>query len=83
MNEYEICLKCHSQNSAFDMAKKSMAKQFSASAVSQHPVTQVSKGRTSNSLIAKVSSSPLMKCSDCHTNDDPDGPNYLWPVWWS
>ena len=74
MNEYEICMKCHSQDVAFDMTRTDLTKQFSLSAISQHPVTQVSKSRTSKSLIDKVSSGPLMKCSDCHTNDDPNGP---------
>lgn len=72
--EYEICLKCHFQNGGFDVAKRSLKKQFSIGAVSQHPVTQASKSRSSMSLIDRASVGSLMKCSDCHTNDDPDGP---------
>lgn len=72
MHEYEICLKCHSGFVGFDRSAKDLTGEFAFSARSQHPVTKASIGKNLPSL--SLTEDNLMKCSDCHTNDNPDGP---------
>jgi predicted CXXCH cytochrome family protein len=72
--EYEICLKCHSVGLDIDRTSKNMLQQFSVTVLSQHPVTKRDLGPGSVSLSSELSPDARMKCSDCHTNDNPDGP---------
>ena len=73
--EYEVCLKCHSSQTTFDEKKKNIRLSFSLSSASQHPVTAEMPAVKSISIKSKaLNFSSKMKCSDCHTNDDPDGP---------
>ena len=39
-----------------------------------HPVSRLPRGRGQTSLAATAATGTSMKCSDCHTNDDSDGP---------
>ncbi|MBI5467305.1 MAG: hypothetical protein HY975_03810 [Candidatus Kerfeldbacteria bacterium] len=71
--EYQVCLKCHAEMAGLDGSDRSLGRSFSVSAVSQHPVTRAASGKRSPSL-ASSASTILMKCSDCHTNDDLSGP---------
>lgn len=75
-NEFEICLKCHSESTGLTSStSRNMLREFSVSVVSQHPVTKITSASRSVSLsLSGPQSGALMKCSDCHTNDDPDGP---------
>lgn len=72
-NEYEVCLKCHSQTLGFNNPKD-MGEAFSLSVVSQHPVTKLNNSKKSISLKSSAATDGHMKCSDCHTNDDKNGP---------
>lgn len=73
--EYEVCLKCHVDPSGLSNKRgRNMAAAFSPSVVSQHPVTKPMVMRKSVSLLNAASAGSTMKCSDCHTNDDPNGP---------
>ena len=74
MHEYEICLKCHSGIYSFDRSKSDPRREFSPSVRSQHPVTIAGVGKRLPSLKTMAGHGTLMKCSDCHTNDNPDGP---------
>ncbi len=73
-NEYEICFKCHVDRTAVETSSDNAFKQFSLINTSQHPVTKASTSGKSTSLIKALGPGNMMKCSDCHTNDDPDGP---------
>jgi hypothetical protein len=72
--EYEVCLKCHVEPAGLGNASRSVLSEFTINVISQHPVTQRTAGGRSVSLNASLSSGTMMNCSDCHTNDDPDGP---------
>lgn len=72
--EYQICLKCHTDAAGFSSPESDLARAFSTSVTSQHPVTRPSAGLQSVSLLGEAAAMTQMKCSDCHTNDDPNGP---------
>jgi hypothetical protein len=72
--EYEICLKCHSENEGRRRPEANLRSQFSSSARSMHPVSRPPTGIRQVSLTAAASAGRSMRCTDCHTNDDPNGP---------
>jgi hypothetical protein len=72
--EYQICLKCHTDVTGLSRKEADIARVFETSVMSQHPVTKPFDGRRSVSLLSEQHTTTQMKCSDCHTNDDPDGP---------
>jgi Zn finger protein HypA/HybF involved in hydrogenase expression len=72
--EYEVCLKCHSDETYLQTDVVPLDQAFHVAARSQHPVTRPSSGQEMPSVIARFAPSSSMTCSDCHTNDDPDGP---------
>lgn len=73
--EYEVCLKCHVDETLLRTDKVPLDVAFDRAARSQHPVTRPSTGNIVPSLIAsRRPLSSTMTCSSCHTNDDPDGP---------
>jgi len=72
--EYEVCLKCHLERTGLGDAARGVLSEFAINVASQHPVTQRATGGRTVSLSASLSSGTIMNCSDCHTNDDPDGP---------
>lgn len=73
-HEYEICLKCHTGNSGLLSDEKDMRQVFSVSTASQHPVTKPASIDKPASLFKSATPGVQMRCSDCHTNDNPDGP---------
>ncbi len=72
--EYEVCLKCHSDNEGIRDEKKNIRRQFESSAKSMHPVSRSGRATGQPSLSASPIMSSGMTCTDCHTNDDPNGP---------
>lgn len=72
--EYEICLKCHAEYVGLDKPNHDLLAEFSTSVNSQHPVTRPATGKNRESLSSGAIVQATMECSDCHTNDDPDGP---------
>jgi predicted CXXCH cytochrome family protein len=72
--EYEICLKCHATVQGPKSNSINLRQSFSLTNKSQHPVTTSPKGSNSKSLKISMGISGTMKCSDCHTNDDENGP---------
>ena len=72
--EYEVCLKCHASPAGRGDASRAVLSEFEISVVSQHPVSRRTTDGRAVSLNSSLSSGGLMNCSDCHTNDDPDGP---------
>jgi predicted CXXCH cytochrome family protein len=72
--EYEICLKCHSESGARRETTKDIRQQFAHGMRSMHPVTKPSAGTRQVSLKPSLTVGSVMKCTDCHSNDDLDGP---------
>ncbi len=72
--EYQLCFKCHgdSENRPGNQANTRL--EFSTSNASYHPV--IAPGTNSNvpSLLAPWTEQSTMNCSDCHGNNDPQGP---------
>lgn len=71
--EYEICLKCHSDIMG-GLSGEDIKTQFSPNVRSMHPVTRPSVGTHQASLKSSGLIGATMACSDCHGNDDPNGP---------
>ena len=75
VNEYEICFKCHVDNTAIGDIEGNAFRDFAPDYVSQHPVSRpASLTHKAPSLTMSLSARNTMKCSDCHTSDDPNGP---------
>jgi predicted CXXCH cytochrome family protein len=73
-SEYELCFKCHSFSANLPADQKNKADQFSMSNPSYHPVITEGKNSDVPSLIFPLTASSLIKCTDCHNNDDSSGP---------
>jgi len=71
--EYELCYKCHGQNQNLSSGSDISAL-LNLSNRSFHPVETVGMSLNVPSLKADWSEQSLMTCSDCHGNDDPQGP---------
>ncbi len=71
--EYEICLKCHSEVIG-GRSDADMRTQFSPVVTSMHPVTRPSSGKGQVSLTSYSQGRTTMNCSDCHRSEDPSGP---------
>ncbi len=74
VHEYEICLKCHSDETSGAGSADNLRRQFSLKVRSMHPVTRPALGSRPASLKASPQSSGTMRCSDCHRSDNSDGP---------
>lgn len=72
--EYELCFKCHSYSANLPADQTNKAEVFDISNPSYHPV--IAPGRNNNvpSLIHPLTTSSIIKCTDCHNNNDPTGP---------
>lgn len=72
--EYEVCLKCHGFSTVSLPGQRDVAADFELSNRSFHPVMSIGNGIDVPSLKEPWSTVSMMTCSDCHGNDDPDGP---------
>lgn len=70
--EYQLCYNCHS-DSANLPPEKNIATAFSPSNASYHPIETYGKNSFVPSLKREYTASSIIKCSDCHGNDDPSG----------
>jgi predicted CXXCH cytochrome family protein len=72
--EYELCFKCHSYsaNLPFDQTNKALI--FNLKNPSYHPVLGPGTNNDVPSLTGAFTTSSVIKCTDCHGNDDPIGP---------
>jgi hypothetical protein len=71
--EYEVCLKCHSDERAVNGRERNLRLVMGPNARSSHPVAVPFTGVNSPSLTGEATGARRMKCSDCHGNDDPNG----------
>jgi predicted CXXCH cytochrome family protein len=72
-SEYQLCYNCHS-DSANLPPEKNIATAFSPFNSSYHPVETYGKNSFVPSLKKAYTASSIIKCSDCHGNDDRTGP---------
>lgn len=72
--EYELCLKCHVQPGSIGTTGKRLEDQIAPQALSQHPVTVEGSGKKLPSLAKVLAPGSRMRCSSCHSSDDPNGP---------
>lgn len=73
-SEYQLCYACHS-DSANLPPERNIAAAFSPSNASYHPVETYGKSSFMPSLKRAYAESSIIKCSNCHGNDDPSGPS--------
>ena len=79
-NEYEICFKCHSDNSMTpDYTERYLGStntrlDFNPANVSFHPVTDFGKNSNPKGLIPKYNASSIIKCSSCHSSNGENVP---------
>jgi predicted CXXCH cytochrome family protein len=74
VREYEVCLKCHAEKAGLGNASREVLSDFAGSVRSSHPVVQALSAGRSPSLNSSLADGGTLRCSACHTNDDPDGP---------
>jgi predicted CXXCH cytochrome family protein len=72
--EYELCFNCHSYSANLPADQTNMAEMFNVSNPSFHPVIAPGRNADVPSLIPTLTASSLIKCTDCHNNDDAEGP---------
>ncbi len=72
--EYELCFNCHSYSANLPADQTNKAEVFNASNPSFHPITAPGRNPNVPSLIPPLSPSSLIRCTNCHGNDDRAGP---------
>lgn len=70
--EFELCYNCHSDSANLPQ-QKNIAEAFSPLNASYHPVETYGKNSLVPSLKKGYTASSLIRCSDCHGNDDLAG----------
>ncbi len=74
MNEYELCFNCHSYSANLPADQTNKAELFGIENPSYHPLLGPGKNLLVPSLIPPLTETSIIKCTDCHNNDDPLGP---------
>lgn len=72
--EYELCFNCHLNSANLPADQVGKMELFDITNRSFHPVEAQGKNSNVPSLIPPLTASSLIKCTDCHNNDDPRGP---------
>ena len=79
--EYELCFNCHSDSYNLPVDSENKRLEFDEGNPSYHPVVAEGKNSTVPSLVAPYKESAvspgdvsIIKCTDCHNNDDEKGP---------
>jgi len=72
--EYEVCYKCHTDSANLPFGASNLRLLFDPANPSYHPVEAAGRNTDVPSLIRTMSVHDTIRCSDCHGNDDPFGP---------
>lgn len=79
--EYELCYLCHSDSANLPLRSTNKRVEFATTNLSFHPVEAEGKNLAVISLVRpyrekKISPSDIsvIKCTDCHSSDDPNSP---------
>lgn len=77
VNQYEVCYRCHAENNFFgtqnvlrQIHELNTRLDFDPQNPSFHPVVSIGKGGSVPSLRAQYSTSSMIYCTDCHSNND-------------
>ncbi|MCG2722502.1 MAG: hypothetical protein L6290_10890 [Thermodesulfovibrionales bacterium] len=73
-SEYELCFNCHAYSANLPADQTNKAEIFNISNPSFHPIITPGKNIDVPSLVPPLTSTSLIKCTDCHNNDDSAGP---------
>lgn len=80
--EYELCFRCHGDSSNKPapptprvFINTNVRQEFATSTGSYHPVVRVGQNNNVPSLISSLSTSSIIKCTDCHNNNSGPGNN--------
>ncbi len=80
-NTYEICFKCHADDNVINtlpitrvLPNLNTRTEFNPGNPSYHPVAAPGVNPDVPSLISPLTTSSIITCSDCHSNDDLSGP---------
>jgi uncharacterized CHY-type Zn-finger protein len=80
-NEYELCYRCHAESANLPGRYINKRSEFSLNNPSYHPVEGEGRNTAVISLIRPYKEKKVVpgdisviKCTDCHNNDDPNGP---------
>ncbi len=74
-NEYEVCFKCHADNTSRQpliprrIVQNNTRLEFNPAAVSYHPVAAPGRNPNVPSLRPGMTTSSIIACSDCHNSD--------------
>ncbi len=78
---YEVCYKCHAWHDSFALPtvdrvlrNSNVADEFSPNNASYHPVEAQGKNMNVPSLVQPLTTSTLVRCTDCHGTDAGSGP---------
>lgn len=74
VKDYELCFNCHSDNNKLPVDQTNKRMDFDENNPSYHPVLSVGKNGNVPSLINEYTAESIITCSDCHNNDDKNGP---------
>jgi predicted CXXCH cytochrome family protein len=74
MFEYELCFNCHLNSANLPSEQIGKMDRFDVTSASFHPVEAQGKNKDVPSLMPPLTAASLIKCTDCHNNDDPRGP---------
>ncbi len=72
--EYELCFNCHLNSANLPADQIGKMELFDITNRSFHPVEAPGKNSDVPSLMYPLTATSLIKCTDCHNNDDPRGP---------
>ncbi len=72
--EADLCLSCHGSRGVYGGDPHDLAARLSPSNPSYHPILAPGPATDVPSLVAPLTTTSTIDCTDCHTNDDPTGP---------
>lgn len=77
VNQYELCLKCHSSYTSQPLGQGNKLLEFDAANNSYHPVESIGRnsGISPSAFVGPWTWDKVVYCTDCHGNDDPAGAN--------
>ncbi|MDH3973844.1 MAG: cytochrome c3 family protein [Deltaproteobacteria bacterium] len=74
VRDYELCFKCHSDSVNLPVDQTNKRLDFDENNPSYHPVLAEGRNSIMPSLRDGYTESSIITCSDCHNNDDKNGP---------
>ena len=80
--EYEVCFRCHADSTGKPAAptprvfnNTNVRQEFNTTSTSYHPVVGTGKNSTVPSLVTGLTTNSIIKCTDCHNNNNGPGNN--------